>query len=386
MPIKKSEVKNIPNEDVDDLEEDIEMSEDEDVDLEDVDEVELEDLEEESAAAKTLKANSMPVGPANKSSSLSKVITKLAGMDKETINKFVASMDWVNDAADGVDSGASASNKSTIKAKPSNAVAEEVELDEVVRSVIAEDIATLFEGEDLKEEFKEKLSVIVESAINLKVSQRTAELEEEYEEALLNEVTEIKDALVDNLDALLDSVIDNWLDENEVGITTSIKADLSEQFIEDLRTLFETHYITVPEDRVDVVEELTNRIEELEESLNAQLAENVELEKTIEEKDFQIEESLISDKLEELSEGLSETDKERFFNLVENTEYTDLEEFTKKAEILKESIHTDKSNNKSATKVLFEEDEVIEGDAEKGADKLTGPMAHYVEAISRSIV
>ena len=379
MPIKKSETKKI-QEDAE-----VDTSEILDDEVEEVDEVvEVEDLDE-TDASDTLKPNSKPVGPANKAFDMSKIIHALAGMDKETINKFAASMDWVKDAADGVKSGAAEKNKHTIDAKPSNAVKEdeEINIDDDVKAVITEEIASLFEGENIKPEFKEKLSVVIESTVNLKSSQRIAELEEEYETALINEVTEIKDAIVDNLDKLLNAVVDQWLDENEVELVSSIRTDLAEQFVDDLRDLFDTHYITVPEDKVDVVEEMNNRIEELEDILNTQLAEKLELEKEISDRDDKIEESQVFAKITELAEGLTASDKERFLSLVENTEYEDLEDFSKKAKILKESIYnTDDKSGK--TKVLFEETEVLDDVDNNKTKEVNGPMAHYIKALERT--
>lgn len=351
--------------------------------VENVEDVEIEDLNE-TPASDTLRANGAPVGPANKPFDMAKIINALAHADKETVNKFAASMDWVKGAADGVPDGSAGKNKDTIKAKPSAAVTEDFSIDEDVKKVISEEISSLFEGENLKPEFKEKISTVVESVINLKSAQRISELEEEYEEALALELKDIEEAIVNGLDEALNATVDTWLNENEVAITSQIRVDLSEQFVEGLRDLFDTHYINVPEDKIDVVEEMEQHIAELEETLNAALNEKINLQKEIEDRDEKLEEAAIMSEINKLTEGMVETDKERFLSLVENVEFTDLDEFVKKANTLKETVsHKEVSPKKETTVTLFEEVEILEDNTEKYT--LNPSMKKYLAALDNDI-
>jgi hypothetical protein len=401
MAIKKSEVKKIEESAIDpkkivDSEATSEIENTEEIEIEEIDEWANDGAI--TAAGSSLKANSMPVGPANKAATLAKIMNALAVMDAETINNYAKVVPSLRGAANAV-SDNSAKNRSTITTgkggnkgfsdiegvTPGAANAhEETEfsMDEDVKNVIVEEIANLFEGEDLKPEFKEKVSVIIESITNLNTAKRVIELEEEYETALLEQVSSIQDGLVEGLNVYLDAVIDTWMNDNEVAIVSTLKSDLTEQFVDSLRELFETHYITIPDDRIDVVEELASQVEDLKKLIDNNLEEKADLKKELEAKDLEIEESKINAKIAELSEGLSDSDAERFVALTENVEYENLEDFTKKAVILKETVYKPYVDANKDTTVLFEETEILD-DTEGKGPALSESIASYVKALDK---
>lgn len=335
---------------------------------------------EETAASESLKPNSMPEGAANKAASLGKVVDAFAKFGPETINKFLASLEQIGKEAENIPSGAAEHNKSTIKMH-----GEEIVLDDAVKAVIKEDIDALFEGEDLKEEFKAKVAVLFESAINLKSSKRIIELEEEYETKFEAEAENMATNLAETLNSYLDFSVNKWLEANEVAIESSLRNDLTENFIEDLHTLFSSHYITVPKDRVDIVEELTARIDELESMASRQIEDNIAL-KAVHEEEVKalaakIDEAAVNAAFTEATKDLAESEVEKLKTLSESVEYTDVVEYSNKINILKESFFTEKKVAPKAD-VLFEEIETIE--EETAAPKLPVNMSRYVSALSNS--
>lgn len=364
---------------IDELEDEVDEDELDVEDLEDEEDVELE----ESAASDTLKPNSMPVGAANKSAAIGKIINAVAGMDDpETINKFVATMELIGKEARNIPGDDAAKNKNTLNTKPSNAGVQLVtkleSVDDALSAVIKEDVTKLFEGEELTEEFKDKVSTLVESAINLKVNKRIVELEEEFEKRYEEELEEIIEELADVTDKYLEAAVSEWLDENGVAIESSLKNDLTEQFLEGLKALFETHYITVPEDRVDIVQEMADRIEALELSQSSVMEDN---ERLMEE----LTQALAREKLAEMSRGLAASESEKLSELAESVEFDTLDEFSEKLSVLREQYFGTEvgSQSVSSKKVLFEENEVLE--EETTGQKVAGPMASYVNTLTRTI-
>lgn len=343
----------------------------------------LENIDETTAAAASLAPGSNPVGPANKAWAFGKIVNAVAGMDQETINKFVAMIDQIGHEADSIGDGDADSNKATINAKPSGAAAQVVSrlesVETIMSEVIKEDISVLFEGDELSEEFKTKVATIIESAINMKVSAKVVELEEQYDELLAEEVESLAKDMIGNLELAVDSIAESWLKDNEVAIVSTLRSDLTEQFLEDLHSLFETHYINVPEDKVDVVEEQAARIEELEEIASKVLEENLELQRTIEEA---TKLASMDEALEEAAVGLTMNDSEKLRELAESIEFSNEDDFKKKVKVLKEA-HFGGTTERKTSSMLFEETEVI---GEEIDDKnISGSMAAYVKAIDRTM-
>ena len=166
-----------------------------------------------------------------------------------------------------------------------------------------EDVSALVEGEELSEEFKEKAKTIFEAAINSKVSAIKESLEESYAAALLEEVQEIKDTLSSRVDSYLEYVSEEWMSENALQIQHGLKTEMTESFLSGMRGLFEEHYVSIPEEKYDVLESMVEKLDEMESKLNEQIEKNVSLNK-------RLAESVAGGILDQVSEGLAQTQKE----------------------------------------------------------------------------
>lgn len=287
----------------------------------------------------------------------------------ETTAKGQGDADKITPTMGGNDSAEA--NKKTIATKPSAASAS-----------MKEEINALF-GEDLSEEFKEKATTLFEAAIAGRVADERATLEEEFaakktelEESFQKAREELVEELSGQVSDYLDYVVEQWMEENKVAIDASLNAQIAEEFIEKLKTLFVESYIQVPEEKVDVVEELAAKLEEMEEKMNGVVAENIELIK-------QIEISKQAEIFDEVSEGLVLTQVEKFRTLAEGVEYDSAETYRKKLEIVKEQYFGEK---KTVAAKSIEEQEIVELDEEAQPQvKAAGPVSNYVTAISRTI-
>jgi len=254
--------------------------------------------------------------------------------------------------------------------------AEEVETVEEV--VVESSIASIFEGLDLSEDFKNKLTVVFEAAVNEQVTEKTSSLKEELEAKLeteLNEAVETRmTEIVENVDKYLDYVVDQWMEENKIAIEAGIKVEMAESLMNGLKDLFNEHNIEIDEETFDVVSGLEQQVSELEEKGNNLVSENIELTKTIA--------SLKASKVfEEMTEGLSENQKERFKVLSEKLDVEDIEDYSENLRVIKESFF---SEAKVAPKVEdTEEDEIIleEQEVKKPASDYTSINA-LVEALN----
>jgi hypothetical protein len=263
-------------------------------------------------------------------------------------------------------------NKKSIATKPSAA-----------SSSVKEEINGLF-GDDLSEEFKEKATTLFEAAIAGRLAEERSALEEEFaakkvelEESFEQAKTELVEELSAQVSDYLDYVVEQWMDENEVAIESSLNTEIAEEFMTKLKSLFEESYIHVPAEKVDVVEELAAKVEELEAQLNGVVAENIELRSVVESKTQ-------AEIFDEVSEGLALTQAEKFRTLAEGVEFDSVETYRRKLEIVKEQYFTEK---KVAAKTI-EEQEIVELDEEVAvpqAKVAAGPVANYVSAISRTI-
>jgi hypothetical protein len=179
---------------------------------------------------------------------------------------------------------------------------------------VQEDLAALFDGSELSEDFREKATVIFEAAINEKVSGVVASLEEQYEARLSEEVGAIEEALVEKIDSYLDYVVEQWVEENKLAIESGIKAEVVESFMEGLKGLFTEHYVDAPQEKLDILAQTAAEVEELKAKLSASINENIELSKKLE--------SAEADKaFTEVSEGLAATQIEKLRTLAEGIEY-----------------------------------------------------------------
>jgi hypothetical protein len=192
------------------------------------------------------------------------------------------------------------------------------------------DIEALVADEDLSEEFKTKARTIFEAAVSTKVKERITEVEAQSQKDTDAAVEEIKEELTEKVDSYLNYVAEDWVKENELAIERGLKSELTEDFINGLKKLFEEHYVEVPEDKFDVVEELAGRLDSTEDKLNEEVAQNISLSQDIEE--------LKRDKIiGEASQDLADSDQERLKGLTEDVDYEDAEKFQEKVSTLKEA-------------------------------------------------
>ena len=238
---------------------------------------------------------------------------------------------------------------------------------------VQEDLAALFDGSELSEDFREKATVIFEAAINEKVSGVVASLEEQYEARLTEEVGAIEEALVEKIDSYLDYVVEQWVEENKLAIESGIKAEVVESFMEGLKGLFTEHYVDAPQEKLDILAQTADEVEDLKAKLSASINENIELSKKLES--AEAEKAFV-----EVSEGLAATQIEKLRTLAEGLEYADVSSYKKKLGMIKESYFAAKKVEANAQQQLNEE--VAPAPAEKAADPV---MNKYAAAISRSV-
>ena len=243
-------------------------------------------------------------------------------------------------------------------------------LKDAMKKEAKEHVDALLSGEDsLSEEFKDKAVTVFEAAYTSKVKAMAEEMEAEYKEKLESDTNEIKNGLVEKVDSYLNYVVEEWMKENKIAIERGIKGEIAEDFINGLKKLFEEHYIDVPDEKYDVLEDQSNKIEELEKKLNEEIDKNVELNKE--------SGGLMADKIrKEESADLADTAKEKFNKLSEEIEYTNAEDFRKKVKTVKESYFGQK-------KEAGELDNVAATDGEVNPD-LSNAMAAYTAAISKT--
>jgi hypothetical protein len=248
---------------------------------------------------------------------------------------------------------------------------EEGEEEEVVEEQydIEEDVNALIEGEELSEEFKEKAKTIFEAAIISKVNQVKESLEAQYEERLTEEVQEIAETLSERVDSYLEYVADEWFQENALAIEGGLKEELTESFMTGLKGLFEEHYVSIPEDKYDVLESMVEKLDEMETKLNEQIEKNVSLNK-------RLAESVADGIFDEISEGLAATQKEKLASLAESVEFESEEEYREKLETLRESYFPSRTVSSSA------KTETLSEGVDSSPEYVSGSMANYLKTLS----
>ena len=234
-------------------------------------------------------------------------------------------------------------NKGKKKSKKDDKDEEDDDEDEMKEEFdIEEDVNALLHGEDLSEEFQEKARMIFESALRSKVNEIRESLEVQYEEKLVEEVLVIKEELEERLDAYLEYVAEEWVDENTLAIETGLKEELTESFLGGLKQLFEEHYVEIPEEKYDVLENMVEKLDDMETKLNEQIERNIQLNKRLSES--------VADRIfDEISEGLATTQKEKLASLSESVEFESETEYRGKLETLKESYFPSRVVAPSAT-------------------------------------
>ena len=237
---------------------------------------------------------------------------------------------------------------------------------------VKEDIAAMFSGEDLTEEFKESASTLFEAALTARMNLETVRLEEEFAEALSEEVETVKEEMTTKIDQYLDYVVEQWIEDNKLAIETSIRTQVAEDFMEGLRNLFAESYINVPDEKIDVIGELHSQIEELEAKLDESINTQLELQSVIDEATQEAT-------FDEVSEGLAATQVEKLRTLAEGIEFSDSESYAKKLNIIKDKYFAEGKKVVSTGVIAEEAEELTEQVAPVPAH-----MAHYAAAISRT--
>ena len=241
--------------------------------------------------------------------------------------------------------------------------------DKVKNMDMKEDVAALTEGEELTSEFKQKAATAFEAAVKAKLVEEIENLEGEYETKVNEKVSEVKEEIVDKVDAYLNYVVEEWMKENELAIEKGLRNEITEDFIGGLKSLFESHYINVPQEKYDVIESQAAEIEKLKEDINKSIEKNVELNQ-------KIAESTREDIIKDVSSDLAATEADKLKGLAEGIEYKDAESFRKSVETLKNSYYP------KAKASDTESNEVAEQNA--GSGNLSESMAAYTAAISKS--
>jgi hypothetical protein len=235
----------------------------------------------------------------------------------------------------------------------------------------AEHVNALIAGQDdLSEEFKEKAATVFESAVNSKVKEIAESMEAEINEINEQDVAKHKEELTEKVDSYLSYVVEEWMKENEIALERGIKGEIAEDFITGLKKLFAEHYIDVPDERYNVLEDQANKIESLEKKLNEQIEKNVELNKDNADKTR-------TEIMSEVASGLADTAKEKFAKLAEEIEWSNADTFKTKCETIKESYFGVKEEVKDS---LHD----VAADGELSNEDLSKAMAAYTAAISKT--
>ena len=239
---------------------------------------------------------------------------------------------------------------------------------------VSADVEALTKDEDLSEDFKSKAATIFEAAVKSKINDAKKKMHASYEEKLKEEVETTKSELVEKVDSYLNYVVEEWMQENKLAIERGIKGEIAEDFIGGLKKLFEDHYIDVPDEKYDVLEDQASKIEDLEKKLNEQIEKNVEQNKAIGELKRQ-------DIIDEASKDLADTAKEKFNKLAEEVEFSNEEDFKTKVSTIKESYFGAKKE--SSTDI---DDVAVAGGSDDQVDPadLSNSMAAYTAAISKT--
>ena len=253
---------------------------------------------------------------------------------------------------------------------------EEVTTDEVVAEEeetveynVEEDVNALLGGEELSEEFKEKAKTIFEAAINAKVAEIKEGLEAQYQEKLSEEIEAAKESLAERVDSYLEYVADEWFEENALAVEAGLKTEMTESFLEGMKGLFEEHYVSIPEEKYDVLESMVEKLDDMETKLNEQIERNISLNK-------RLAESVADGILDQVSEGLAQTQKEKLASLSESVEFESETEYREKLETLKESYFSSKPQSSSA-----KSETLSEGVDTSGTESYSDSMSAYLRTL-----
>ena len=247
---------------------------------------------------------------------------------------------------------------------------EVVEEEETVEYSVEDDINALVEGEELSEDFKAKAATIFEAAINSKVKGIEEQLVASYEEKLVEEVASIKEELKDRVDSYLEYVADEWIAENQLAVESGLKEEMTESFITGMKSLFEEHYVTIPEEKYDVLNSMVDKLDEMEGKLNEQIKNNVALNKRLAESSA---EAIFA----EATEGLALSQKDKLATLAENVEFDSEETYREKLVTLRKSYFPENAG------VQRDNSENLSEGTEAPQAAPSGLMEGYLQTLSR---
>ena len=236
---------------------------------------------------------------------------------------------------------------------------------------IEEDIEALIAGEELSEEFQEKARTIFETAIKTKVAEMKEEVQKQYEESLTEEVANLKSELTERVDSYLEYVAQEWLTENQLAVENGLKTEMTESFLTGMKSLFEEHYVTIPEEKYDVLNSMVEKLDEMEDKLNEQINKNIALNK-------RLAESVADVILADVSEGLALSQKDKFTSLAENVEFDSEETYREKLVTLREAYFPSNAGvQKNESETISEETEVT------SQQEVSTMMESYLQTLNR---
>lgn len=298
----------------------------------------------------------------NKSNQMAQAITLMQAMSGDEINHLLQSLQQNSQtAAASIPNDAAAKNAASI----------------AMKGVVTEELNEIFGGEELTEDFKEKISTLFEAAVNTRVVFERNTLEEEFNQKLEEETAQLTESLTDKIDTYLSYVADEWMKENEVAIEKGIRTEIAEQFLHGLKNLCNEFNITIPEDKVDLVEEQQKQIENLKNENNRLMSENIEAQEILAQ-------SIMEDSFEQVAEGLAMTDSEKFRTLAESVDFEgDVDAYKKKLNIIKEQYFVKKTSTNTDNKSLVLSESV---EADTTNSVVSDPLvSRYADAISRAV-
>ena len=341
---------------------------------------ELDTVEEQvKNAANKDAAPAEPNHLKNDAEDLGAPVVKATDSNPDATKKVSKVSDQVNkDAKDGSlpkDQKPSGMKEEETKVEGEEKIAETKEEASEMNIDLSDDVKALVSTDaDLSEEFKEKAATIFETAVKTRIQEQVKVLESQYEEKLSKETETVKEAMVEKVDSYLNYVVEEWMKENELAVERGIRTEIAEDFITGLKSLFKEHYIDVPEEKYNVLEDLTNQSKDLEAKLNEQIEKNVNLSKEVSE--FHKKQAIL-----EVTADLAETEKEKFVSMAENVEYDSAEKFREKLETIKESYFPKNKIEEAASK-----DEVDSVAAnEPAVEASSDAMAAYTAAITKNL-
>jgi hypothetical protein len=339
---------------------------------------EVEAVEEQKSAVNKDAVAAEPTHLKNDAEDLGKAVVKPTDPDGQTAaDKVKKVSDQVNkDAKDGSlpKDHKPAGMKEEEAEIEGEEIAEDKEESTEMNIDLSDDVKALVSTDaDLSEEFKEKAATIFETAVKTRIQEQVKVIEAQYEKKLSEETETIKEAMTEKVDSYLNYVVEEWMKENELAVERGIRTEIAEDFITGLKSLFKEHYIDVPEEKYNVLDDLTNQTKDLESKLNEQIEKNVNLTKEVSELNKR-------EAIAEVSEDLTDTETEKFISMAENVEFDSAEKFKEKLETIKESYFP-------KTKSEVAEENSVDSVAanEPAVEASSDAMAAYTAAISKNL-